>query len=432
MVFPPIRFQIPVFLLFLLFWLVSVFLVKWEIGVPVRTIILFFSVVYIPVIYQAKFNYILFKNFHFLALLAIGIIGFLISSFYTLDLVSSALYTLRLAIQPALILVYTMLCCYYIGLKTVINIFVAVILISGIIATFQYFDVQLAWDIRSKLDAVQSLDRLAIVITENDSVLGVYNDRFRGRGLSYSPIHLGYQVALVWALFYISWKNNNFDIFPYSRTTGFIIIGILFVTIISTGTRSIFFGIILLYILNFIFFTKNKPLIILFIITSVVLIIVGPSIYNSLLNIFDIRVLQLDNSSGFSRVPLAIFGFLLFLDNPFGHGWLIETEVFASKYWYYLHKIRNAEAILQLGLHNHLLRILYVYGIGGLTILVVYMKSIIKYYGLVYLIALSPYYFHSLFHNDGIFLGGNYIWVFMGIIHFDFVSKVFYRKIVDK
>ncbi len=425
----PVRFEIPVFCLFVLFWLASVFLVKWEIGLPVRTLILFFGVLYISIIYRSNFTYIFFKNFHFWALLSIGLIGFFMSSFYTLDLVASGLYSLKWIIQPALILVFTMLCCLYIGEKTVVIFYAGVILLSCTVAILQYFDLQLAWDLKSQLDAIQSIDRVATVIAENDSGFGVYNDRFRARGLSYSPIHLGYQIALVWGLFYISWQNNNPTIFPFPRLVRYTIIGVLFFAIIATGTRSIFFGILLLYILHFLFNTKNKSLLIIVALISIAFISIGSTFYAALMNALDIRVLSIENSSSFSRLPLALFGLLLFADNPIGHGWLIEAEVYANEYWQYLHQFQNAEAIVQLGLHNHLIKTLFVYGLGGLATLFFYIKSIFKYYGLVYLIGLSPYYFHSLFHNDGIFLGGNYIWVFMGIIHFDFVKASIANKV---
>jgi len=150
------------------------------------------------------------------------------------------------------------------------------------------------------------------------------------------------------------------------------------------------------------------------------------------MNALDVRVLQLENSSAFSRLPLALFGFLLFIDNPIGHGWLTEAQTFADVYWGYLYKFENARAIAHLGLHNHAIKFVFVYGIGGIIAFFIYIKSIKQNYGSICLIALSPYYFHSLFHNDGVFLGGNYVWVFMGILHFDFVQTTLSNKVINK
>jgi hypothetical protein len=111
-----------------------------------------------------------------------------------------------------------------------------------------------------------------------------------------------------------------------------------------------------------------------------------------------------------------------------GYGWLDNVNSHASQYWEALMDYENSEAIFVRGLHNYLLNIGHVYGLAGLLAVFYMFYKKFKYYGIVVVFAFSPYYINAIFHNGGTFYGGNYIWVFLGVLkyYFDFVID-YYR-----
>jgi hypothetical protein len=69
-----------------------------------------------------------------------------------------------------------------------------------------------------------------------------------------------------------------------------------------------------------------------------------------------------------------------------------------------------------------------VYGLAGLLVGFYMFCKKFNYYGIVVVFAFSPYYVNAIFHNGGTFYGGNYIWVFLGILkyYFDFVIDYYH------
>ncbi|MBY5923585.1 O-antigen ligase family protein [Ferrimonas balearica] len=399
--------------LFLLFWTLAVIMVKLEMGLPARVWVLLLGLGWFALMFRVPWRTLLNDNAHLNALAAIMLVGVLTTLLNSLDWSNAILMAVKWALQPALAFLFTLLVCHLYGTRPVILIFLAVVALTSVIAVLQGLEFQPAWDLKYRFEQWQGLDRAQIFAIEQESGGDAYHDLYRSRGLSYSPIHLGYQITLVAGLLYYAAIRAP-QLNPLSPFWTWSLLLLLLAAAIFSGTRSTIGGLVLLLPLHFLFCHSRRGLAVLL---ALLFALMLPLLFMLASELLDLRIFSTSDSSMHSRVPLTLLGLQLFWDNPLGHGWLIEASDLADQYWHRLYQIDNAEVVVYRGIHNHAVKMLFVYGVFGAGILVHYLIKLKQQFGVAILVALAPYGFHALFHNDGIFLGGNYIWVWLGIMH---------------
>ncbi len=402
---------------FALFWALAIGMVKWSIGLPVRTMVVMIAMGWLSLAFRLPWYWLLRDNPLLKVLMGLGVWGLILSLVQSADVLEAGLVWLRWILQPATIFLFSILCCRILGAQWVAWIFIGGILLSAIVAILQGLEVPAAWRLTQVLESVQGLERQVITLAERAAGEG-FDDGFRSRGISYSPIHLGYQATLVAAMAYFAWMHRPRLL---KMTNGLLwgIAGLLIAALVFSGTRSSLFGVMLLLPLHLLCFSRYR-------VASAILVLVGilsaPALFFWASSAFDLRVLSVSDSSFAARFPLALLGLKLFVDNPFGYGWLISANSLADGYWHDLYRIKNADAVVYLGIHNHLVSFLFTYGVPGAALGLWCLRECFRRYGLLLLVALAPYAFHALFHNDGIFLGGNYIWVLLGWVHYHYLT----------
>ncbi|SHI26524.1 O-antigen ligase family protein [Ferrimonas marina] len=398
-----------------LFVALSIYLVKLSVGLPVRTLVLLSLFSAFATLFRVHWPTLL-DNFHLRALAAMGLFGLVASLIFEFELAGPGYQMFRFIIQPGVVLITGLMLCQLLGVRFLSQLFLAAILVSATVAVLQGLNLQPAWDLANKLAVLQGMERSDIFVSENTSGGGVYIDRFRPRGLSYSNIHLGYQACLCFMMFYLSrmLPTRFADLFPRNNLLAFAILAWLLVAVFMTGTRSSLYGLLLLWPAHLFFTSRQKiPIVLL----GLAILMMVPVIQPILYEVLDVRVLSIEDSSFAARKPLAMVGLLLFLDMPIGHGWLADTTELQAEYWHMLYQMENARAVAGRDLHNNPIRLLFVYGIGAIVTLTWYFLKLKAHYSKYLLIGLVPYLAHSTFHNDGLFLGGNYIWLVFAMIH---------------
>ncbi|MBY6188694.1 O-antigen ligase family protein [Marinobacter hydrocarbonoclasticus] len=399
--------------LFLLFWAFAVTMVKLEVGLPVRVWVLLMGLAWLVLAYRISWHDLTVDNPHLVALGGILLVGLVTTLWSTLDWASTLFMAVKWTLQPVLAFLFTVLICRLYGIATVVKIVFGVIAVTATVAVLQGLEFQPAWDLKFRFEQWQGLDRAQIFAIEQESGGGEYDDRYRSRGLSYSPIHLGYQITLVVGLLYYAVLNAP-KLNPLSPFWTGALLLLLCAAAVFSGTRSTIGGLLVLVPLHYLVCHRNRGLGVL-LVTGLVLL--APVVFALAAELLDLRILSTSDSSLHARIPLTLLGLQLFWDSPLGHGWLVEASDLSHHYWHRLYHIDNAEVVVYRGIHNHAVKMLFVYGVFGAWILLRYLGALKRDFGVALLVALAPYGFHALFHNDGIFLGGNYIWVFLGILH---------------
>ncbi|MBW3166616.1 O-antigen ligase family protein [Ferrimonas balearica] len=399
--------------IFALFWCLAVTMVKLEAGLPVRVWVLLLGLGWLATLYRVPWAELTRGNVHLSTLAGMAAVGMITTLWSTLDWPGTLLMVVKWVLQPALAFLFTVLIAHLYGVRVVVRIFFAVVALTAFVAVLQGLDVQPAWDLKYRFEQWQGLDRAQIFAIEQESGGGAYQDQYRSRGLSYSPIHLGYQITLVVGLLYYASQRAP-ALNPLTPRWSWALIGLLFAAAVFSGTRSTIGGLLLLLPLHYLVCHKHRGVGVL-LVTG--LLLLAPVLFALASQLLDLRIFSTTDSSMQARVPLTMLGLKLFWDNPLGHGWLIEASDLADQYWHRLYHINNAEVVVYRGIHNHAVKMLFVYGLVGAGLLIYYLATLKRMFGVALLVALAPYGFHALFHNDGIFLGGNYIWVWLGILH---------------
>ncbi|MBY5994261.1 O-antigen ligase family protein [Ferrimonas balearica] len=404
---------------FLLYWVLAITMVKLELVLPVRVWVLLVGLGSLLLLYRVQTADLFNDNPHLPALGALTVIGVLTSLWGTLDWAGTLLMTIKWMLQPAMTFLFTLLICRLIGVRPVAQVFVLVIALTCTVAVMQGLDIQAAWDLKYRFETWQGLDRDQVVALEQVRGSGEFDDQYRARGLSYSPVHLGYQIALVVALFYYA-RSRAPQLQPFSPLVVKGLLVLLFAAAIFSGTRSTIGGLLLLWPAHLLLNGRNRGMGLMLVLAGIA---IAPLLFVLAAQVLELRIFSTSDTSLAARVPLSLLGLQLFLDNPLGHGWLVEASDLADQYWHQLYRINNAEVVVYRGIHNHAVKMLFVYGLLGAAVFLAYLLRLKRQYGMAIWVALVPYAFHALFHNDGIFLGGNYIWVWLAMIHFDYLER---------
>jgi hypothetical protein len=283
------------------------------------------------------------------------------------------------------------------GARTFAIVFTLPIAVSLLFAFLQFAGSSGAWAI---------YDRLASMQPQSTADLIYYDIHTRPLGLSYSPVHLGTQMCLGFALLF------GYRIAvggPRAASGNELWLPVLVVTVaigaLASGNRSPLLGVII-FVGAFLY--RARPGLALAVFAMAPAVVILGDIVIELLNSSGLRALNTENSSGEGRAALRAYGMLLFLDRPFGYGLLFDSLDYWWKYWSYIQDYDNANAITQHALHNSFLMSLNKHGILILLVAPLLVRAF--YRNSIGTLAFIPYIVHIFYHNDGPLQGDFFFW----------------------
>lgn len=281
-------------------------------------------------------------------------------------------------------------------------VIIGVIAVSAAVAVLQMKGVHAAWNWRRALGPL-SLD-------ETDTFTF---DR-RPTGLSYSPIQLSTQLCLAFAAFAAVRDSRR------QLKTGMkigdptIILGLLvfFAACVATATRSpILGGVIFLGAYVAVRRGSWVPLAVMF--GGVLAYFAWPLVMGMIQENAP-RVMETDDKSAAARFVFLNYGIWLFTDNPFGYGFTFEPSQMWTRYWPELYMMRGARGAQLHDLHNYVLSMLNIYGIGIFLFAPLAVRLLRRAGGT--LLFFIPYMVQIMFHNSGPFYNDTIIWFVIGTL----------------
>jgi len=407
--------RVGIALLFLIFMVLSLYLIKLGGSLPIRTVYGLTLVLFIHLLVSKHSLYAFAKHN---AMVSVGLVLALTGTVATLvgvGNVGDALnYTIKWILQPLIImcLAYQVSSC--VGPAKVFNIILLVYGITFLVAVLQGLQLSAAWELKYLFNSFQDIGKEVRALDEIDfdSSGGRFDDASRSRGLSWSSVHLAYQGCLAIGFLFLSYVDPRYRPIRPARLVGVTILVLAGGAVLLSGTRSALVGVLALPLMYWLIVARNKLFALLAIsVTLTCVIWLLPMVQE----VFNMRALQAQDSSATMRLPLYLFGLELVVDQPWGYGWIDQSTSYAQEYWDRYKHLEGAESIFLRGLHNYPLNVLWVYGVFGLLALAFLFWYMRVSFGIWFLVALTPYLINSLFHNGGIYYGGNYIWVFIGI-----------------
>jgi hypothetical protein len=279
--------------------------------------------------------------------------------------------------------------------------------ISATVAALQFVGFGPAWDIRSYLQGLQPVE-----LGPESVALVSLTLRNRAMGLSFSPVHLGTQICLAFAIWFSYLLVRHPDLikgrFDHRLLTP---IALFVLAAAVSGNRSPLLG-MGLFILMYLFMVRP-------VFATIGLFVFLPFVVlldDILLVLADMgfRAAQTNDGSSQNRGVLRAFGFLLLMDRPYGYGLGFNSTEYWFVFWDQLKTYPNAVSIRVHALHNYFMMILNKYGIiivfVGFYIINLFRNNVFL------LLAFTPYITHIFYHNDGPLQGDFMIWYLLPAI----------------
>lgn len=273
---------------------------------------------------------------------------------------------------------------------------VAVIGGSAFVALLQMLDVDRAWDIRT------SLGPLA-----RDELRPGAVDR-RPTGLSYSPIQLSTQLCLAFAAFAAVRYADRLRTVGTRSADPAVIIALLFLFAgsIAAATRSPILG-GMIFLVAYVAISRQMWLAVAIAVGAMLIYLAWPLLLGFIESEAP-RLLRTDDKSAAARSVFAWYGTRLFIDNPVGYGFGFHPAELWAPYWPELYMMRGSRGTQENMLHNYVLSMINIYGIGILLFAPLAIKLLIR--AGLYCLFFIPYAVHILFHNSGPFYSDTIIW----------------------
>lgn len=277
---------------------------------------------------------------------------------------------------------------------------IVVIGASACVAVAQMMDIQGAWALRRALGPLS-----------NEALEGLNLLERRPAGLSYSPIQLSTHLCLAFATFVavrdrLRGATNGIDPLVVPALLA------LFAASIASATRSPILG-GLVFIAAYAVQRRTSWLPLLLILAAVAAYFVWPLLMG-ILETNAPRVIETADNSASARPTLVYYGLRLFADNPLGYGLTFAPMTLWHNYWPELYTMQAPRGIRENDLHNYLVSMLNIYGIGLLLLTPIILKLL--WNSRVSLIFFIPYIVHIIFHNSGPFYNDNVIWFVIATI----------------
>lgn len=401
------RYANVLFALTLLYFFLSIALVRFMVaGLPVRSLVGLgiFAIVY--AIRPALLPKALLVNWKVIAIISYAaLVGFMVSLFNDAPLADTLRQLLEIHFQAVICLLTGYGLLQLMGVNRLVYAFLAIVLLSSFVALLQAANVDIGWTIRDKLQLFQEYDLEALFLTK----------RMRAMGLSFSPVHLGTQICLAFAVIFLLYScySNNRE-FHVAVKIGIWMLIMLFVALAS-GNRSPILGFVV-FAAAYIFYLRPT----FSLMAGLLLLPIFGLLYLSFIENMDffadteIRALRVGDKSSEGREALRALGNLLFIDRPFGYGLKFNSIDYVSPYWPEIQHYENAETVWTNAVHNYYVLIILKYGLLFVPVALYAFISCMKNF-LVFL-AFLPYAIHIFFHNDGPFQADFMIWYFLPII----------------
>lgn len=280
------------------------------------------------------------------------------------------------------------------GARASAIVIVAVIGASACVAVAQMMDIQSAWAWRRALGPLPT-----------EAIEGLNLQERRPTGLSYSPIQLSTHLCLAFATFVavrnrLRGTSNGADPLVVPALLA------LFAASIATATRSPILG-GFVFIAAYAMQRRTSWLPLFLILAAVAAYFVWPLLMG-VIETTAPRVLRTDDNSAAARSTLTYYGLRLFVDNPLGYGLTFAPWTLWQSYWPDLYMMQAPQGTRENELHNYLVNMLNIYGIGLLLLAPVVARLLWR--SKRSLIFFIPYLVHILFHNSGPFYNDNVIW----------------------
>ncbi|MGB4057724.1 MAG: O-antigen ligase family protein [Alphaproteobacteria bacterium] len=340
-------------------------------------------------------------------ILYVAILGFVVSLANALPFADIIRQILEIHLQAVVgvFVGYGLLHCM--GAKKLISAFTSVVLFSGFLAVLQGLHVPYAWEFRDFLQGMQTYDHDNVFLSE----------RMRPMGISFTPVHLGTQILLAFAVCYIFMTCRRKTDEPLGRVNlpvVMVFVIVLLIAIIS-GNRSPILGMLAFLAAAAFFYSPVFSILglMLFMPAAALLYIDSDAIFNFLSGT-EIRAFRMSDKSSVARVVLRDYGWMLFMNRPFGYGLIFSSTDYVSLFWDQLADYENSQTLWHTPTHNYYLNVLHKYGI--LIVLPGLLATRILLRNRVVLLGFLPYMVHIFFHNDGPLQGDFLIWYFVPMI----------------
>ncbi len=396
------------FVLTMVFFFLSLALVRFMVmGVPVRSI---FGLGIFCLLYLLAPNLLIhaFRDMRRVILIIIyaACLGLIVSLFNEVSIRPILRQIVEIHFQAIIGVLTGYALLKIMGAKKLVKSFTYVVGLSCILAIFQAAGVDFSWRIREVLQQYQSYSAETFYL----------DNRIRAMGISFSPVHLGTQLCLAFAVSYIlrtasynQKRNHTLQIKTWLSAFVAILIAII------SGNRSPIVG-FLVFIVSYGFYLRPKAAFI----ASMFFIPILAIIFFNLDSIFEylsntgIRAFRVGDKSSEGREVLRAYGGLLFLNQPLGYGLVFKSTEHVNEFWSQLSHFDNANAARVHAVHNYYLNIILKYGFLILPVAIYSIRVLVK--NISILLAFLPYAVHIFFHNDGPLQGDFLIWYFIPLI----------------
>lgn len=374
-------------------------------GFPVRGILSAGVLVLAVILFTDAAREAVRKNLLLLALAAgLACLGIFVSIANDAPLEGIVRSVREVHLQAAVVIVVTAILAQVCGARACAYAIVAVIGTSAAVAVLQMFDVQSAWDLRLALGPLQN--------AEENALEPVFERR--PTGLSYSPIQLATQLCLGFAAY--AAVRDKLRRRPGERQPAdpamIVALLVFFVACVATATRSPILG-GLVFLGLYLAWRRGSTLPLLLMLGGLAVYLAGPAILAAIQSSAP-RVVTIDDNSAAARSVFVYYGVRLFLDNPLGYGLIFQPMGMWTGYWPDLYTMRGAKGTQTSQLHNYVLSMINIYGVG-LLLFVPLVAKLLRRAG-ASLIFFVPYIVHIIFHNSGPLYSDIIIWFVVAAI----------------
>jgi O-antigen ligase len=275
--------------------------------------------------------------------------------------------------------------------------------VSLFFAVLQFLHIGIGWSV---FDFFTRFETRAVSDDE------FYDIHERAMGLSYSPVLLGEQLCLAFAVVLALLILRDGDLRMFRRIDWRVIAAsvVLAFGCVVSGNRSPLLGLMVFLAL---YTLVVRPAV--GIAALVALAVAMPLLQNFLDGAAEtgLRIANTDNSSSEGRSVLTAYGLQLFLSNPLGYGVAFDSTSYWQYYWAEFRDYENAGAIAQHALHNYYLMILNKNGIFSLVVVpfILWMMWRRRFAAMLFV----PYLVHANYHNDGPLQGDFLLWYILPI-----------------
>lgn len=301
------------------------------------------------------------------------------------------------------------------NLNLIFKLIVIYLLISSVIAFFQAFGFDFAWDLRSYLPATEDL-------TVNNQI----DNRLRPTGLSYYSVQLGYQLLFGFVMIDVASNKNLFIRKHNLKLYLAMALGGIF-----GANLSLIFAILIYSVVKFYLSNRKINFAALFFITFISILIISSPIFE--------RLIVVDESA-LSRITFLQIGTKILMAFPFGVSY---EEIYEIK----LATINSIDlgelpfniTYLDTSFHNTFLTLGVETGWMGLVAYIIFYAYLLGFYlkntaeenvnlRQIYLIGFCAnlaYLVQLVTHNSGPFHSDPYFWMMNGILigYSEFLKK---------